>query len=184
MENVLHIKPGFKCVFLLNGSFVEKADSVRYDDAEPLYITALPLCAWHLPYTVKILGAEVLSNEQLASVYRLPERHLYVKLSPRYNYVYSVFRREEPCKSGFAEDFFFDVRRGDLNSARKKMTPELGASIDDGSLRTFFDDYTDIIENSLNRNLPDTYFLIDKNDSGILFRFDIKNGLIDDILQI
>ena len=184
METVFHIKSAFRCVYLLNGVFVEKADDFKYDAASPLYITALPLNAHHLPYTVKISGLAAQSNEHLVSVYKLPEHNCYVKLAARYNYVYSTEHRETPDKLGFVESFFLDIRHGNLSSARTKMTQTLSASIDDESLREFFDDYTDIIENNVSKNLPDSFFLIDKNDVGALFRFEIKDGLIDNIVQI
>ncbi len=184
METIFHIKAAFRCVYLLNGVFVEKADDFKYDDAQPLYITALPLNAHHLPYTVKISSLTALSNEHLVSVYKLPEHNCYVKLAARYNYVYSTEHRETPDKLGFVESFFLDIRHGNLSSARAKMTQNLSSTIDDESLRAFFDDYTDIIENCVGGNTDDSYFLIDKSDAGALFRFEIKDGLIDDIVQI
>ena len=98
METVFHIKSAFRCVYLLNGVFVEKADDFKYDAASPLYITALPLNAHHLPYTVKISGLAAQSNEHLVSVYKLPEHNCYVKLAARYNYVYSTEHRETQFK--------------------------------------------------------------------------------------
>ena len=184
MEITYHIKAVFRCVYLLNGAFVEKADNFTYSGDEPLYITVLPLNAHHLPYTVKVSGFGALSNEHLISIYRLPENNCYIKLAARYNYVYSTEHRETPDKLGFVEGFFLDVRHGNLVSARAKMTDNLSKTIDDTALRAFFDDYTDIIENTVGKKLPDSYFLIDKSDKGVLFRFEIKDGLIDDIIQI
>jgi hypothetical protein len=185
METVLHIKAAFKCVYLLNGAFVEKADSVRYRAGEPVYITALPLNAHHLPYTVKVFGGKALSNEHLANVYTLGGGRCFVKLSPRYNYVYSTNHRERPNTRDDIESFFLSVKRGDLAAARALLTKDLSASIDDGSLSAFFDEYTDIIEDKFTAHAePNRYYLIDKNDCGAPFSFDLKDKLIDNITQI
>ena len=183
METVFHISAAFRCVYLLNGVFVEKADDFKYDDCRPLYITALPLNAHHLPYTVKISGLVAQSNEHLVSVYKLPQSNCYIKLAARYNYVYSTEHRETPDKLGFVEGFFLDIRHGNLSSARTKMTENLSSSIDDESLRAFFEDYTDIIDAAVVGKPKGNFFLIDKNDVGAPFRFDIKDGLIDNIVQ-
>ena len=184
MEITYHIKAVFRCVYLLNGAFVEKADDFVYNGTEPLYITVLPLNAHHLPYTVKISAFNALSNEHLISIYRLPENNCYIKLAARYNYVYSTEHRETPDKLGFVESFFLDVRHGNLVSARAKMTENLSKTIDDEALKAFFDDYTDIIENTVCEKIEGSWFLIDKSDNGVPFRFEIKDGLIDDIMQI
>ncbi|MDR2202043.1 MAG: hypothetical protein LBP26_04695 [Clostridiales bacterium] len=184
METVIHIRAAFKCVYLLNGAFVENADAVRYDDREPIYITALPLSAHHLPYTVKALGGAALSNPELASIYTLPERHYYVKLAPRYNYVYSPEHRETAPARTLTESFFFNVKGLRPKLAREALTPSLSQSIDDAALKSFFDGYVDIIENTLTGNPPNGWFLIDKLNKGSLFVFEMKDGLIDNIVQV
>jgi hypothetical protein len=184
MEIVLHIRADFKCVYLLNGSFVENADAVKYGGGEPIYITALPLNAHFLPYTVKVLNGRALSNEPLASVYSLGQNNYYVRLRPRRNYVYSSEHREAPVKRGGAEGFFFKVKCGDLSGAREHLTDALNASIDDGALRAFFDEYTDILHNTFTAGPPSSYFLIDGGGAGTPFNFVMNGKLIDNIVSI
>ena len=81
------------------------------------------------------------------------------------------------------KDAIIDIRHGNLSSARTKMTENLSSSIDDESLRAFFEDYTDIIDAAVVGKPKGNFFLIDKNDVGAPFRFDIKDGLIDNIVQ-
>jgi len=83
----IFIKTDFKCVFLLNGTFSEKADGFLYPKKEPLYITVLPLNAYLLPYTVKLLGAKTLENESLCASFSRGDK-TYIKLIPRYNNIY------------------------------------------------------------------------------------------------
>ena len=77
METIMHIFASFKSVYLLNGSFVEKADSFKYGASEPLYITVFPLSAHCIPFTVKILNGAALCNGHLCSVYTLEENRYY-----------------------------------------------------------------------------------------------------------
>ncbi len=185
MECVIHIKTGFKSVFLLNGSFVEKADSFSYNIKEPLYITVLPLSAHLLPYTVKILGSKTLSNESLCSVYTLAPARFLIKLAPRYNYVFSP-EHSVNCDTPRteAESFFHYVKSGKLSLARELMTKPLSESIDDESLRAFFDGFTDIVKNEyLMKSSPHSYFLIDPEGKATLFEFVTEGRFIDNIMQ-
>ena len=67
----LYVKSDFEAVFLINGAFTECAESISIDDEAVYFITALPLNAAFLPYTVKLAAAEVRSNPELAKVYSL-----------------------------------------------------------------------------------------------------------------
>lgn len=184
MNSLVHIKSEFPCMYMLNGNFTEKADSFNYNTDNPIYITAFPLQAHLLPYTVKIVGGKPLYNAQLCSSFA-PEGHLYIKLKPRYNYVYSVQAEKDNIEHfGCAENFFNAVKRGDINFARTLLSADLNESVDDESLQSFFDDYTAIFKNDFgNKTAKNEYFLIEKGGNGIAFNFEIENGLINNISE-
>lgn len=184
MESVIYIKTSYKSVFLLNGTFVEKVEGLKYNFKEPLYITVLPLCAQFLPYTVKILGTKILANDSLCAVYSLPPDKLLIKLAPRYNYVYTPEHKENPSPKKEAEIFFFKLKSGNLSAAREMLTPPLNDSIDDDSLRGFFDDFSDIVKNDYTDKSNSTYYLIDKENKGVLFEFVMDGYLIENIIQV
>lgn len=184
MESIVYIKTSYKSVFLLNGTFTEKAEGLKYDFREPLYITVLPLAAYLLPYTVKVSGNEVLANETLCNVYSLPSNRVLIKLKARYNYVYSPEHKEAPQKLSEAETFFRLVKSGSLSKARELLTKTLSDSIDDEALSGFFNDFTDIIKNDfILKNSNNSYFLVDGENKASAFDFIMDANLIDNIMQ-
>ena len=186
MECKIFIKADFSSVFLLNGTFCEKVDNFNYDCSNPLYITVLPLSAHLLPYTVKILKGKVLNNDTLCACFSNQER-LFIKLMPRYNYIYNSSKNETPIGDSITEKLFKAVKNNNLISARKLLTASLNESIDDPALNAFFADYTAIVKDDFTKadlhSNTNSYYLIDSNNNGSLCRFEMRDGLIDNILQ-
>ena len=186
MECKIYIKTDFNSVFLLNGTFCEKVDNFNYDCANPLYITVLPLNAHLLPYTVKVLKGKVLNNETLCACFLNNER-VFIKLMPRYNYIYNSIKTETTTGNSITEKLFKAVKNNNLISARKLLTASLSDSIDDTALNAFFADYTAIIKDDFTPiNLDSAasgYYLIDSENNGTLYYFDVKDGLIDNIIS-
>jgi len=181
----IHIKTDFDCVFLLNGNFCEKADGFLYPEAEPLYITVLPLDAHLLPYTTKILNAKAIANADLCTVFKLDDK-TYVKLMPRYNYIYNI-----KDGGGIAFDMcppqhlFNAIKNKNFAQAKKYLTQNLLSTIDDNALQAFFDPYTAIVKdefsNSINYANSQNYFLIEPNGAATLFTFELVDGIVDNI---
>ena len=183
METSVHIKTDFASVFLLNGTFTESADRFSYGTHEPLYITVLPLSAHLLPYTVKIAANKPLSNENLCAVFTVESR-LYLKLFPRYNYIYTPVKKEDAATVRLAERLFHAVKQKNYAAARKLLSQTLTESIDDDGLYAFFNDYTAIVKDDFSKvSNPDAYYLIGADGVGSLFYFETAEGLIDNIVE-
>jgi len=187
METLITIKPDFACVFLLNGAFAEHADGFAYGANDPLYITALPLSAHLLPYTVKIAGSRPLCNEKLCAAFTADNR-LLIKLFPRYNYIYSPSKQDGAVCAGItsAERLFSAVKQKNFNAAKKYLSEGLSATIDNAGLEAFFNDYTAIVKDDFSKgsgNFTENsgYYLINADGKGTLFRFETAEGLIDNI---
>ena len=152
----------FECVYLVNGAFREQADSIVYPADSALYITLLPLKATLLPYTVKIVGAEIINNIELAEVFEFSPDHLLIKFKQRHNYVYTASMSQTLAQEkGTAVQLFNFVKRGEIQNARRLMTRELSDSIDDEALSTFFEPYSTILENKFT-DLEGSYYLIEE----------------------
>jgi len=180
----IHIRTDFKCVFLLNGSFSEKAEGFAYPTNEPLYITVLPLGAHLLPYTTKIFKGKAVENEKLCAVF-LRETQTLIKLLPRYNYVYSPVKVDTLATSA-PERLFTAVQNKNFVAAKKLLSEDLLTTIDDNGLEEFFNDFTAIVKDDFGKKNEvygqgEAYYLIDKDSKGSLFYFDIIEGLIDNI---
>ena len=183
MEISVHIKPDFAAVFLLNGAFAESADGFLYGDGEPLYITALPLSAHLLPYTVKIAANKPLSNEKLCAVFRTDGR-LFIKLFPRYNYIYTPAKHDETAAASLPERLFRYVKQQNFPFARKLLSVSLSESIGDGALTAFFADYTAMVRDDFSKPArQNAYYLITADGKGTLFSFETADGLIDNIIE-
>lgn len=191
----MHIKADFNAVYLLNGMFAEYADGFYYGDGEPLYVTALPLSAHLLPYTVKIAANKPLSNEKLCAVFKAGGR-LYIKLFPRYNYLYSPEKVTDVSALSAPERLFRLVKQKNFPFARKLLSANLGESINDEGLAGFFADYTAIFPDEfstkkltngdsphLSTARPDACYLITAEGVGSLFYFETAGGLIDNIVE-
>jgi len=182
MNIILHFAAEFEACYLANGLFAESAENISYPADEAMYITALPLHAVHLPYTVKLIGGFAATNKNLAKTYKLPRNNYVVKLLPRYNYVYSP--KSEPAHTlepNLVARFFAAVKSKDWAQARLMMTPELGSSLTDNALLGFFEDYADIIENKYLPSEPHVYFFADSGGACSPHKFTLDNGLIDNI---
>ena len=170
MQTNLFIKSSFESVFLVNGIFLERPKSLIISKQGVTYITVLPLSSALLPYTVKLCGERVASNQELCESVTLSENKMLLLLKPRYNYVYT----SQPLTDKTAVDVpcsFFDLLKK-------------GESIDDQSLSDFFSGYTRIIRDegyiSQSKN---NYFLISENGQADCFCFTLVGGLIDDVKQ-
>ena len=184
METLYFFECEFPSVFLVNGVFFSSLTRLKADSGDSLYITVLPLDAVYLPYTIRLGGGAVYANFALTVVYRLKgERHL-VRLLPRFNYVYTPVRHEQPkTDTSKAKKLFDAISKRDIISARSLLTPELSASVDDNSLLAFFDGYCDLVDNNgYITGEVNSFFLIPTGDGeAALFRAEYKNGLIDNI---
>lgn len=174
----------FDCVYLINGAFNERAENVEYPAMSPLYVTALPLKAVLLPYTVRLLAGKATGNADLAQCYEVAPDHFLVRLKERHNYVYSPAHAQAITpEKGLAPAFYRAVKSGDLESARRMMTKELSDAVDDESLAAFFAPYSDIVENRFS-DLSGGFFLINKNTlKGEPFSFEVSGERISDIMQ-
>jgi hypothetical protein len=142
------------------------------------YITVYPLCAVFLPYTVKIAGGKVASNLDLASIYELDGKDFALRLLPRYAYVlFSDKEKTQTENLSLPVKFFSLLRKGEISSARSMLTAELSSSVDDNALASFFDGFTDIVENE------GKFFLVDGNGKASRYRFILKANLIDDVAE-
>ncbi len=182
METTICIRTDFPCVFLLNGTFAESAESFSYPGGEPIYITVLPLAAHLLPYTVKLAANKPLSNEKLCAAFSARGK-LCVKLFPRYNYIYSTERVEEAAVTA-PERMFRAVKQKNFSAARKVLTETLSSSVNDETLTEFFDGYAQIIKDDFSRpKNSGAYFLVNADGKGASFIFELNEGLIDNIIE-
>lgn len=183
MSLFLHVSACFGCVFGINGRFFETVGRLRIGGDEVIYLTVFPLNAALLPYTVKLNGGTVASNDGLARAIRLTDTDVLVRLLPRYNYVYAPESRPFPAADGTAaERFFSAVKSGDAQAARTYLTPGLSSAVDDESLRSFFAPYREIISaDGVLSAQKDVYFLVTDDDRAEPFAFVTTGGLIDDI---
>jgi len=183
-EMLIHIKTDFASVFLLNGAFAENADGFSYGDGEPLYVTVLPLSAHLLPYTVKIAANKPLTNEKLCACFSTDGR-LFVKLYPRYNYIYSPHKKDGAAETSAPERLFNLVKQKSYAAARKLLSDDLSRSVDDAGLDAFFADYTAMIKDDYGKpaESKNGYYLITAEGKGTLFRFETADGLIDNIVE-
>ncbi len=179
MDISLSINCDFESVFLINGNLIEGGEIV-YAENEVVYLTVLPLSAMLLPYTVKLVGGAIKSNEELAKCYNLGAGKFYLKLLARFNYVYSIPSTKKTETGDLIEKFFKCVIENRIQDARSCLSQELSESIDDQSLLAFFDGYNDIIADDRTKGL---YYLIDQTQNGTLYNFSLKYGVIDNIIE-
>jgi len=179
MDINLKISAQFEAVFLINGKFSE-GGTVCYGTTDVVYITALPLDAVLLPYTIKLVGGTVKNNLTLAKCFKLARDSYFLKLLPRHNYVYSPENAFDAAqKKSKIERFFQHVKKGKLSSARELLSEDLNDSIDDKSLSAFFDGFFEIVSTETAGH----YYLIKSDGEGVLYNFVTKGGLIDNILE-
>lgn len=179
-----YIETDFDSVFLINGVFREKSGLLSYRSGSPLYITALPLSAVLLPYTVKVVDGYIIGNENLADSYTVTSGKYIVKLKQRHNYVYSplspVYNSPE---KGCAFDLFRAVKKGNLGDARSYMTKSLSSSIDDDNLTAFFAPYIQMLPNRFS-DIGANYLLARDDKKCEAYNFAFSGTLIDNIEQL
>ena len=176
----LHIKSEFECVYLINGEFSETAECLKMSEHDIVYVTALPLKPTLLPYTVKLCGAESITSE-LASGMRLDGDNYLLVLSPRYMTVYTVAQPAPPQGSNISRLFSL-VKSGDVAAAHAMLSSTLKESIDRDDLAAFFADYEKIAECTWETG--NKFYLIDKNGASRLHSYTVKDGFIDDIVEM
>jgi len=185
MEINLKIAAEFDAVYLVNGELSESSE-FSYGQDDVVYITILPLDAALLPYTLKMVGGGVKNNSALAKSYRLNAGEYHLKLLPRYNYIYSV--ENTAASNSYAANFapaskpqrFFDlVIKKKLAAARELLSDDLNQSIDDASLGAFFAGFFDMVPGSATGD----YYLINRDNCGVLYNFALVGGLIDNIIE-
>ena len=184
MQTNLFIKTSFESVYFVNGVFLERPKTLIISRQGVTYITVLPLSSALLPYTVKLCGTSVRSNEQLCKCVKLTEDKYLLFLSPRYNYVYTAqgiptkTEQDVPCR------FFELIKKGDVVSARKLLTPSLSCNVDDDALTDFFGEYeTILLDDGYVSGDKNNYLLIDKSGNFTSFTFVLSSSLIDDVKQ-
>lgn len=176
----LHIQSDFDCIYMINGEFYERADSIAMSEYDVVYVTVFPLNPALLPYTVKLCGTENIKTE-LALGLRLSPEHYMLDLSPRRLIVYGGgTAKPAPVKSHIARLFSL-VKSGDLGAAYAMLSDDLRSAIDKPALSAFFDDYERIAE--CNWEHGNKFYLIDKNGAARLHTYTVKNEFIDDITE-
>ena len=176
----LHIQSEFECIFMINGEFFERADTITMSEYDVVYVTVLPLKHTLLPYTVKFVGTENLKSE-LAVGLRLSPEHYHLSLSPRYPIIYGSAPEYAPPKSHISRLFYF-IKSGEAASAYAMLSDELKKSIDSKALSAFFEGYEKLIECDWEQGHK--FFLIDKNGAAHLHAYTLKNEFIDDISEL
>lgn len=179
MEKILIPAPQFETVFLLNGAFSQNG-AIKIKDKETLYLTVFPLSAMLVPYTVKIVGRKVSSNAKFCSIYSLDDEIDIAVLRPRNILVYTPQRQNNETR--LPVKLFRTVKNKRIAAARLLMSKELNDSIDDDSLCSFFEEFSDIVPASL-IDKSDKFILCRKDGSASYYDFVYKNGLIDDISE-
>lgn len=175
----LHIQSEFDCVYLINGEFYERADSITMSEYDVAYITVLPINPRLLPYTVKLCGTENIKTE-LALGLRLSSDHYLLSLSPRYIIVYGAAPKPTPPKSHIARLFGL-LKAGESAAAYSMLSDELKKSIDRETLSAFFDGYIKLVECEWEKG--NNFFLIDSNNAAHLHTYTLKDEFIDDIRE-
>lgn len=176
----LHIKSEFECVYLINGEFYERADTLTMSEFDVAYITVLPLKHTLLPYTVKLIGAENITSE-LATGIRLNDEHYILSLAPRYIIVYGN-SKPLPTPTSLISRLFAFIKNGDINSAYAMLSEDLKSDLNKSELSAFFENYERLAECTWENSRK--FFLIDKNGAAKLHTYSVKDDFIDDIVEV
>lgn len=163
--------PESECVYLLNGSFFE-GERIVVSQNSVLFVTVLPLNAQYLPFTVKLIGAKVVSNHALALSCKTGETEYVLKLGKR-QYVYSA---THDCLPSEAElRFFYLIKGKHLSLVGEMMSKSLRAGLSDAELLAFWDDYNDLIK------VNGTCYAVDEAGVGHRCKFTFVENKIDDV---
>lgn len=176
----IHIVSEFECVYLINGAFSERADTIAFSEYDVVYITAFPIKQTLLPYTVKLCGIEPFDSE-LASGIRLDEQNYLLTLSPRYSIIYGTTKPLPPPTSIISRLFNL-IKSGDTQTAYDMLSHELKGSLSKENLNAFFNRYERLIECKWNGN--NHFYLIDKNSKATLHTYSTNGDLVDDIVEL
>lgn len=178
----LHIKNEFDSVFLINGELIERAECLSADEYDLIYVTVLPLSTTLLPYTVKLsLSANV--SDELYNGIRLDERHYLLTLQPRYMTVYAGTHPDVLTTSPISRLFSF-VKSGDLAAAYAMLSPSLQSTLGKGDMGDFFLGYERICECTWEKHDEPRFYLIDKNGAAKLHSYTLKDGFIENIVEL
>lgn len=175
----LHIHSDFECVYSINGEFFERAQRVAMSEYDVAYITVFPLDHMLLPYTVKLCGAQNISDA-LACGVRLSSDHYLLSLSPRRIVMYASNAKPIPPKTHIARLVAF-IKSGDIDSAYAMLSKELKDSVDKKTLAAFFENCERIAECDWERG--NKFYIIDKNGIAKPCTYTVKNEFIDDITE-
>lgn len=171
----LFLKPGFDAVFTINGRFSEGGAVILRRD-EVYFITAFPLCAALLPYTVKLVFGKVASNPDLASIATTANGEGMLVLKPRYAFVYSGTTAQP---ENIPLRFFEHIKNGELDRARDLLTPDLSSAVDNDMLTGFFDGYSALVPDN-----DECCFLLTDEGKAEPYRFKLLHGKIDDVTEL
>lgn len=171
MDINITLIPECDSVFLINDRLMDEV-SFYTNENTVTYVTILPLNAVFLPYTVKLVGSAIVSNQSLALSCKISENEYALRLGNR-QHVYS------PLHVSLSDDvcirFFYLVKGKHLSFASELMSDSLKAGLGDSELTTFFDAFSDMI------NYKGRYYAVDKQGVGHYCAFCIADGKIDDV---
>ncbi len=167
------LKSDFPCVFSVNGALHEEGNLFLDEDCVS-YITALPLSAAYLAYTVKLFGANPQSNRDLCMSVCAKEKR-YLLFARRYHYVYAPRSFSE--KEGIVPSFFAAVKQENWDKCRAFLTPDLSAAVSNQALEKFFAPYTLAVKT----DEKNVWLLASAEGKGELFTILIEDGKIKDI---
>lgn len=176
----LHINSEFECIYYINGEFYERAESLTMSEYDVVYVTVFPLKPTLLPYTVKLSGAENISDELVSGI-RLDDDNYLLLFSPRYMLVYGSAKSALPPPKSLIARLFSLIKTGDLTAAYAMLTEQLRSTVEKPDLAAFFDGYERIAECTWEHG--GKFYLIDKNGAAKLHSYTVKDGFIDDIIE-
>lgn len=171
MDINIVLLPETESVYLISGRFFE-GDSFVSSSDEVIYLTVLPLDARYLPYTVKIIGNTVVSNESIALMCKIAENRYALKLGLRYSFVFSAGHKN--LSDDICTRFFYFVKGKHFGSASELLGNGL-SGVGENDLTAFFKEYSEILK------VKDKYYLMDEHGVGHECIFVFKNGKIDNI---
>lgn len=177
----LHIKSLFDCVYLINGEFFERADSVAFSEFDMIYVTVLPVKHTLLPYTVRLEGARPVDCE-LYNGLRLDANNYLLALEPRYMTVYNCNKTDGATPASPIARLFSLLKSGDVFTAYAMLSESLKATVDRNGLIGFFDGY-DRVEECFWEDAP-LFYLIDTNGVAHLNKYTLVDGFIDNIEEV
>lgn len=170
MDINIVLLPETESVYLLNGEFLEGESFVIEDDAV-VYLTALPLDARFMPYTVRLIGGSV-ACEGPALMCKIGHNKYALKLDKRYGFAFSKHKNEP---TDLCARFFYYVKGKHFGFASEMLSKELRNGLGEAEMSAFLHDYIDLIK------VSDSYFAVDKAGCGHRCFFSIKDNKIDNI---